>query len=321
MSRSRFLACCLLAFTAAGCKAQSSPDNPQINRRIEILVRSQLQVPADYKLTLGTRTKSSFPGYDTLPITFSVPSKPNAKPVTVEYLLSDDGNTLIRMQKFDLTKDPAAQIPTADRPVRGDAQAKVTIVNFDDLECPYCARMHAELFPQTLDRYKGLVKFIYKDDPLIELHPWAMHAAVDANCLAAESPAAYWSYVDYVHSHGDEISGPDRDPAKAALTLDRLAREQGFREKVDQSRLNACLQKQDESVVRASMKEADNLNVDGTPTLFVNGERISGWTPPDQLYLVIDRALMAAGEKPPATEAPKQDTPAAAANEKAPAGN
>ena len=91
--------------------------------------------------------------------------------------------------------------------------------------------MHQELFPQTLEHYKGLIKVVYKDDPLVEIHPWAMHASIDANCLADQSGTAYWSYVDYVHGHGDEISGPDRDVAKASATLDRLAREQGAREK------------------------------------------------------------------------------------------
>ncbi len=71
--------------------------------------------------------------------------------------------------------------------------------------------MHQELFPATLEHYKDLVRFVYKDDPLTELHPWAMHAAVDANCLAAQSGEVYWTYVDYLHSHGQEITGQDRD--------------------------------------------------------------------------------------------------------------
>ena len=100
---------------------------------------------------------------------------------------------------------PSAAIPNA----------KVTVINFDDLECPYCARMHEELFPATLERYKDKVRFVYKDDPLTEIHPWAMHAAVDANCLAAQNGTVYWAYVDYLHSHGQEVTGPDRDLNKS----------------------------------------------------------------------------------------------------------
>ena len=91
------------------------------------------------------------------------------------------------METFDLAKNPVFNIDIAGRPIRGNPDAKVTVINFDDLECPYCARMHSSLFPPTMDRYKDKVRFIYKDDPLTDLHPWAMHAAVDANCLAEHS--------------------------------------------------------------------------------------------------------------------------------------
>ena len=308
----RVLLCCLLAVAGLGCRAQSAPPNaangakpgdPKLERRIEVLVRSQLQVPPDYQVVVGSRSKSAFAGYDTVPITFSLPSKPDVKPVTVDFLLSEDGTTLARLQKFDLTKDPTEAVQLTNRPVRGAEAAKVTIVNFDDLECPYCARMHQELFPQTLEHYKGLIKVVYKDNPLVEIHPWAMRASVDANCLAAQSSTAYWSYVDYVHTHGDEISGTDRDVAKASAALDRIAREQGAKEKVNAATLDACLQKQDTSAVLASMKEADHLNIDGAPTLFVNGERISGALPIEQVWAIIDRALVAEGEKPPAPSA------------------
>ena len=312
--------CCLLALVGSGCHAQSAApttaQDAKLDRKIELLVRSQLQVPPDYDVKIGAKTKSAFPGYSTLPITFSLPSKPAAKPAVVEFLLSDDGNTLVRMMKFDLTKDPANVAQLANRPVRGTETAKVTIVNFDDLECPYCARMHQELFPQTLERYKGLIKVVYKDDPLVEIHPWAMHASVDANCLADQNGTAYWAYVDYVHSHGDEISGPDRDVAKASATLDRLAREQGAKGNVDSAKLDACLKKQDNGAVLASMQEADHLNIDGTPTLFVNGERISGAQPIDEVWKAIDRALVAEGEKPPVAS----PAPAAAPAAKTPSG-
>jgi protein-disulfide isomerase len=315
-SRGRLALCCLVAGVALGCRAQSAapqgvPHDAKLDRRIEVLVRSQLQVPAEYTVKVGERTKSAFPGYDTVPVTFSLPSKPDAKPATVDFLLSQDGTTLARMQKYDLTKDPSNVATLTHRPVRGPETAKVTIVNFDDLECPYCARMHQELFPETLDRYKGLIKVVYKDDPLVDLHPWAMHAAVDANCLADQNGAAYWSYVDYVHSHGDEISGTDRDAAKAAVALDRIAREQGTKEKVNATDLDECLKKQDKGAVLASMKEADALKIDGTPTLFVNGERISGALPIKEVWAVIDRALEAEDEKPPViSPSPAGATPA-----------
>jgi len=289
----------LLLGLAAGCKAQppapSAPD-PALNRRIEVLVRSQFSLPADVVLTIGARKPSQFTGYETLPITIAH----NGKSQVVDFLISDDGAKLVHMDSMDLTKDPADAIPIAGRPVRGNPNAKVTVVNFDDLECPYCARMHEELFPATMDRYKGLVRFVYKDDPLVDLHPWAMHAAVDANCLAAQSGTVYWDYVDYLHSHGQEVNGEVHDLTKSYAALDRIARQEATVGKLDGAALDACMAKQDEAQIKESMKLAESLQIEGTPAVYVNGEKVSGGAvPTDELWMVIDRALRSVGEEPP----------------------
>lgn len=308
--RFRLMAGLLAIVLAAGCKAQpSDTTDVTLNRRIEVMVRSQFSIPPQVSVTLGQRSASDFPGYDSLPVTLSS----GAHSQVVNFLISKDNKTLARLEKFDLDKNPALNIDVAGRPIRGNPNAKVTVVNFDDLECPYCARMHQELFPATLDRYKDKVKFIYKDDPLTELHPWAMHAAVDANCLAAQSGPVYWTYVDYLHTHGQEITGPDRDLTKSYATLDRIARQEGTVGKLDSAALDACIAKQDETKVKAEAKEADALGVDGTPALFIEGERINGAMPEDQVWMAIDRALRAAGEEPPPLEqpaAPAQPSPA-----------
>jgi protein-disulfide isomerase len=283
---------------AAGCKAQPAAqpaENVELNRHIEIMVRAQYNVPQDYTVTLGARKPSQIPGYDALPVTLSR----GVKTTVVDFLISTDNKTLARLETFDLVKDPVFTIDVAGRPIRGNPNAKVTVVNFDDLECPYCARMHSSLFPATLQRYKDKVRYIYKDDPLVEMHPWAMHASVDANCLAAQSGDVYWAYVDYLHAHGQEVSGEDRNLTKSFAALDRIAREEATVGKLDGPRLDACLAKQDETQVRASAKEADALGINGTPALFVNGERIDGAVPEAQVWMVIDRALRAAGEEPP----------------------
>jgi predicted DsbA family dithiol-disulfide isomerase len=74
-------------------------------------------------------------------------------------------------------------------------------------------------------------------------------------------------------------------------------------DKLDSSALDACLGRQDETPVRASMKIAESLRIEGAPALFVEGERVSGAQPQDQVWMVIDRALRAAGVEPPATPA------------------
>ncbi len=303
MSRIHFLTGLLALGLAVGCKAQPAPQvdqNLAMNRRIEVMVRSQYNVPPDVDVALGARTPSQLSGYEALPVTLSQGSKKTV----VDFLISADGKTLARLDKFDLANDQLFSINVTGRPIRGNPAAKVTVISFDDLECGYCAEMHHTLFPVTLDRYKDQVRFIYKDYPLPpEMHPWAMHAAVNANCLATQSGEVYWNYVDYLHFHGQEVNGDNRDLAKSFDALNRIARQEAELGKLDSVKLDACLAAQDETSVRASLKEGEALGVEGTPAIFVEGERIGGAMPQSQVWLVIDRALRAAGEQPPATPA------------------
>jgi protein-disulfide isomerase len=296
----------VLVFAAtAGCKAQEAAtknsavkggiSDPALARRIEVMVRTQFNVPADYTCTIGARKPSNIPGYDSLPITFSHGPRTS----TTDFLISTDNKSLARLETLNLASIPAQNIPVDHRPIRGNPAAKVTVITFDDLECPYCAKMHQQLFPETLSRYGDKVRFIYKDDPLVEIHPWAMHAAVDANCIAEQNGGAYWGYVDYLHAHGQEITGTDRDAQKSYAALDKIAREQAKIFSLDAAKLDVCLKKQDESVIRGSMKEAEALGIEGTPYLFIDGEHVDGAQPVEQVWLVIDRALRAAGVEPP----------------------
>lgn len=310
MIRYRLMAGLLVLGLTVGCKAQNTPPSapdPVLSRRIEIQVRSMYDLPPDVTVSIGARRPSAISGYETLPVTVSRAEKSQ----TIDFLIAADNTKLARLSTMDLTKDPADGVPIAGRPIRGNPAAKVTVVNFDDLECPYCARMHQELFPATLNHYKDMVRFVYKDDPLTDLHPWAMHAAVDANCLAAQSADVYWTYVDYLHSHGQEITGEDRDAAKSFAALDRIARQEATLGKLDGSELDACIAKQDETQVRTSVKLAEDLGIEGTPALFVNGERINGAMPTEQVWMAIDRALRAAGEQPPPEPAPAASESAA----------
>jgi protein-disulfide isomerase len=288
---------------ASTCYAQSPADpaasaaiSPSVYRRVELLIRSQFSVPSRYEIVFGEKTKSDIPGYDTLPVTFIN----GGKQTVATFLISKDCNTLARLEKFDISKDPALIIRVDGRPIRGDDAAKVEIINFDDLECPYCAQLNSELSTQTLDHYKGLIKIVYKDYPIEELHPWAMHAAVDANCLADLNSKAYWAYVDFVHAHGRDISGAQFEPAKSFLALDHIASTFGAENKVDEAKLGICLKQQDASAVKSSVKSAASLGIDATPQMFVNGERLqSGARPVDELWPAIDRALKAQGIQPP----------------------
>lgn len=307
---SRFFVLFLLV-AGLGCRAQSAPPTgveARLDRQIKLTIRSQYNVPPDYTVTLGNRTKSDISGYDSLPITFT---NGKGQQKTTYFLISKDNNTLARLEKFDLTRDPASAVSILGRPIRGNPRAKVTIVSFDDLECPYCANMHQVLFPTTQQHYGDLVRYVYKDFPLPN-HPWALHAAVDTNCLADQSPEGYWSLVDYIHSHGQQISGENGQPNVAAVftRLDEATRDEGKRQKVNMDKLNSCITKQDEAPIRASIKQGEALGVDGTPTLFINGERVTGALSQEMLWATIDRAITDEGLVPPPQPASDKTTPA-----------
>jgi protein-disulfide isomerase len=308
-----FVCCMTMLFFAAGeaqntsllNPAPSSPGAPSLERKIEVLIRLQFSVPAEYDILLGARSKSNIEGYDTLPVTLIHEDKRT----TVEFLVSGDGSTLARLEKFDLNNNPFLSIDTDRRPVRGAPTAKVEIINFDDLECPYCGMLNNEILPATMDHYQGLVKIVYKDYPLPN-HPWALHAAVDANCLATQSVSAYWSYVDFVHSHGREISGASSNPAKSFLDLDNIADTFGTKTSVNEAQLAMCLKKQDASLVNQSLKLGASLGVNATPQVFVDGERLPGGAQPiEKLWPAIDRALKAKGIQPPPNKALKVEHP------------
>jgi protein-disulfide isomerase len=296
----------LLVIAAAGCTAQSVPakdaTDTKLDRQIKLTIRSQYNVPPDYTVAIGQRAKSDINGFDSLPVTFS---KDGAGNKTTVFLISKDNNTLARLEKFDLTRNPASSVSILGRPVRGNPNAKVTVVSFDDLECPFCARMNEVLFSASEQHYGDLVRYIYKDFPL-PMHPWAMHAAVDVNCMAAQSPTGYWNLVDYIHNHDGEISGQDgqQNVATSMQKLDEATRDEGKRQNVNMDKLNSCIAKQDDSGIRDSMKQGDSLGVDGTPTLFVNGERATGALSQEMLWTIVDRALTDVGEVPPPRSSP-----------------
>src|SRR5271170_2563960 len=278
----------VLMLVCLGCSAQSvSPD--QVTR-IERQVRTYYSVPAGVKITVGPLRPSDFANYDALSVRMDSPEKK----AEYDFLLSKDGKTLLRMTKLDLTKDPYAEnvkkISVGDRPIRGKKDAKVVVVNYDDFQCPFCSRMHQTLFPEILKEYGDRVTFIYKDYPLEEIHPWAVHAAVDANCLAAQNSDAYWDFADYIHGNQHEVNA-EKTPDARLQAVDRIALLQGQKHNLDVAKLQACVKAQDESAVKASTKEGDGIGVEATPTLFINGEKVDGAVPISQVRAALDRAL------------------------------
>jgi protein-disulfide isomerase len=279
-----------------------------VNQRIDRQIHAYFSIPADVTVKIGAHTPSEFPNYETVPVTLSRGDKTQS----MEFLVSKDGTTLIRMTKIDLTKDPYAEtmkkIDLAGRPVRGNPNAQVTIVNYDDFECPFCARMHSTLMNEILPEYGDKIKVVYKDYPL-PMHPWAIHAANDANCLAKESGAGYWAFADYVHANQRSISGNQKDLQGSFNQLDHVTLDIGQKNGANATRLQACIKTQPEDAMKTSMAEADSLGVSATPTVFINGERLEGAVDIDEVRAALNQRLLEAGVQPPPPPAKPQPVP------------
>ncbi len=311
----------LFVLVCVGCTAQSA--GPDVNSRIEQHVRAYFKLPVAVDIKVGQRKSSDFDGYDAVTITLTdgVQTKEH------EFLVSRDGNTLVRMTKIDIREDLRAatlkknaetrsKIDIQGRPVRGNKDAKVEIVVFDDFQCPYCSRMYSTLFNDVMKTYGDRVRILYKDFPLPN-HPWAVRAALDANCLAAQSPDAYWDFSDYVHLNQKEITGEKRPVPEQLAVLDKQAAEVAAKRGLDAAKLTACIKAASDKDIVASIAEGDALGINSTPTLYVNGEEVVGAIPGREFRRILDRALLDAGEQVPtaaaqSTPAPKPGSPAPA---------
>lgn len=287
----------VLVLVCLGCSAQSAPSD--LVQKIERQVRATYSVPASVKIIVGPPRPSEFPNYDLV----TIGMEGDDKKQSYDFLLSKDGTTLLRMTKLDLTKDPYVEIMkkinVSGRPTRGAKDAKVVVVNFDDFECPFCSRMHQTLFPELLKEYGDRVEFIYKDYPLTEIHPWATHAAVDANCLAAQNNDAYWDFADHIHANQQEVNSEKGHDAQFAA-LDRLTLDQGKKHDLDQAKLQSCIKAQNEDGIKASRHDAESVGVTATPTLFVNGQEMDGAIAASEVRAALNEALQQAGVPLPA---------------------
>lgn len=297
----------LLLGVASGCNAQKNSGTSLSSDeawRIEILFRSVAQLPTEAEIHIGSRTSSELPGFDQIDLTYSVHGQ-SSKPITL--LLSKDGKVLAQFRKFDISKEDRPVISEEGRPSRGGPiNAPVSIVVFDDLECPFCARLNSTLFPEVNARYGNQVRIIYQYYP-IDGHPWSLRGANDIACLAKQSLVGFWNAVDLIHSQAATLGGPDGSLSEAKAALDQITLQVGQHHNVDISLLKACIDKQDSDSILKSRNEGETLGVISTPTLFVNGAKIEGAVSMNFLFAIIDKALLARGiTPPPSPDAPPQ---------------
>lgn len=165
-------------------------------------------------------------------------------------------------------------VASAD-PVRGDASAPVTIVEFSDYQCPFCARVNPTL-AKVRETYGNKVKIVFKDFPLPN-HLQAPKAAEAAHCAAEQGK--YWEMHDAMFANQRALEVPGLKQAAASLGLDATA----FSQCLDSGKHAAT--------VTAGMGQGQRLGVNSTPTLYINGRPIIGALPFDAFKQVIDEEL------------------------------
>jgi len=169
-----------------------------------------------------------------------------------------------------------ASIDLTDVPVRGPANAAVTIVEFSDFHCPYCRSVQATL-TQLLAKYPTQVRLVYKHFPLDDRHPQARHVAEASWC--AQRQNKFWEFHDAVYAN----------PADGnESTISGLATKTGL----DMKAFAECLSSGKASaMVQTQIDEGGHYGVDGTPGFFVNGRFLSGAVPLATFTQIVDEEL------------------------------
>jgi protein-disulfide isomerase len=282
---------CLLALAvaSAGCERVEPSGPPSEAVRAEI----EQRVPEYYKKAFNLSPTVSIKVTDVaaaeVPGMLSATMEMSQGTQTKKYplVLTRDGRWAIQGQFADITADPfkavAEKIATKDYPVRGNPNAAVTIVEYSDFQCPFCARAYTTLEEQVLKEYGDKVRVIFKNFPLTSIHPWAETAALASACVRQQSPDGFWKLYDFLFQHQKEI------------TLDNLkekaqgvVRDAGL----DVGQFDACFDNKTlMDAVKAEMAEATAVGVRSTPTFFINGRKFEGALPYDQFKTALDTAL------------------------------
>lgn len=158
---------------------------------------------------------------------------------------------------------------------RGNPNAKVTIVEFSDFQCPYCQRMAANL-EEILKEYPNQVKLYFKHRPLTSIHPYAQRAAEAA--AAARAQGKFWEMHDIIFKNRTAL-----DPA----SLEKYAAEIGL----DVKKFKAALENRTyQEEVDKDTREAEQYEINSTPTVFINGRYVPNPSP-DVVKAQVEAAL------------------------------
>ena len=251
---------------AAPTQSASLSAQRALMSQVEGYLRNLFAWGPDFQIKLGPVAPSVSPDFLEVPVQVTYQGHTDSGSVYV----SKDGKYMLRGEIRQIGDDPFAAnrslIHPDGSPSKGPADAAVTVVDFSDYECPHCREL-AGVLKQVQPKYPQ-VRFVSKNFPLVQIHPWAMNAAIASHCAYEHSPAAYWLVHDAIFQNQDLIS-----PENAWDKLAEYATSAG----VPEDQFKACMvSAQAKQAVEADIAEAQALKITSTPTVYVNGREIVG---------------------------------------------
>jgi protein-disulfide isomerase len=258
-----------LAFSRQACAESAPTVSAEQDAQLKAYLQKRFHIADMKQIRLSAPVPSPFPDLWTRTVTVTPEQGP---PVRAEMFMNASEDKVIIGQYLDLHSDPWGRIAMdkfdlKDRAVQGPEDAPVTIIEFADFECPYCARAFGEIETMVNNQYKGKVKLYFKNFPLA-MHPWAMQAAIAAECIRRQNPSDFWDFAQVLYTSQAQI-----DPNNLRDRIEAYAKAN----KLDMSILNACmLGKSAERQVAQDQKDGVAAHVMSTPTFFVNGIPVVG---------------------------------------------
>ncbi len=279
------LASCVI-FAAEAKKGGTEGRLASARAQIVRYVRQRFSVPETTKLTVEPFENSEFHDFYKTKILVENGKQKNVQ----EAYVTKDGRYLIFGNIYTLGTDPRREVEheinlTGQASV-GPANAPVTIVEYADLECPTCGRMHKFLADDLIPKYGNKVRVVFKEFPLVQIHQWALQAAIADQCAYEINPSLYYKYRSMIFDNQTVINPTN----VRSLLLDY-----GETVGLDRLKLATCIDsKSSLPRVEASMAEGQRLGVSSTPTFFINGELVNRILTPAEFYKIVDTALQQA---------------------------
>lgn len=269
-----------MAGSGQNAQKKSALDKPTL----EAYVRHLFVMDKRIAVTVSDPKPSEVPGFYDVTVHAAMGNQSQ----DFAFLVSKDGSKILQASVYDINSNPFKKdldkIKTEFEPSIGTPGADVVLVEFSDFECPYCKEEATMLRQNLLNAYPKGVRLYFKTFPIESLHPWAKPAAIASKCVFRQQAPAFWEFHDWVFAHQAEIN-----PTNFKDKLMDWAKTQ---KEIDPLQLGQCFDsKATEKEVDKDLAEGRELQVDRTPTLFVNGRRINSTIDWPNLRSIIDYEL------------------------------